>query len=86
MRLEYARRSAKVGLGSWSLRRTWDVAAWSGKAAEALSILNHRYERNGPSCTASAEACEKAVSWGWEKIYYFRDGYPGWKAAVYSLE
>ena len=35
---------------------TWDVAAWSGKAAEALSVLNHRYERDseyvaGFSCT-----------------------------------
>lgn len=36
----------RVGLGRWSLRRTWDVAAWSGKAAEALSVLNHRYERD----------------------------------------
>ena len=41
---------------------------------------------NGHSCIASSEACKKAVSWGWEKIYYFRDGYPGWKAAVYSSE
>ncbi len=41
---------------------------------------------NGAPCTAASESCEKAVSWGWEKIYYFRDGYPGWKAAGYSSE
>jgi rhodanese-related sulfurtransferase len=35
----------------------------------------------GPRCIASSEACEMAVSWGWKKVYYFREGYPGWKAA-----
>ncbi len=41
---------------------------------------------NGLSCMVSSEACENAVSWGWEKIYYFRDGFPAWKAAGYSTE
>ena len=36
---------------------------------------------DGPWCPASSEACEMAVSWGWKKVYYFREGYPGWKAA-----
>jgi len=40
----------------------------------------------GPRCTASSEACEMAISWGWKKVYYFRDGYPGWKAAGYASE
>ncbi len=40
----------------------------------------------GPRCTASSEACEMAISWGWKKVYYFRDGYPGWKAAGYPSE
>ncbi len=38
---------------------------------------------DGPWCSVSSEACEMAVSWGWKKVYYFRDGYPGWKAAGY---
>ena len=38
---------------------------------------------DGPWCPASSEACEMAVSWGWKKVYYFREGYPGWKAAGY---
>jgi len=29
---------------------------------------------------------EKAVLWGFEKIYYFRDGFPTWKAAEYPIE
>lgn len=41
---------------------------------------------NGLSCLRSAEACEKATGWGYTKLYYFRDGYPGWKAAGYAVE
>ena len=40
---------------------------------------------NGPSCGASSEACEMAISWNYKKVYYFRDGFPGWKAAGYSV-
>jgi len=28
----------------------------------------------------------RAVSWGFEKVYYLRDGLAGWKAAGYSVE
>ena len=41
---------------------------------------------DGPVCRRSSTACKMAVSWGWKKVYYFRDGYPGWKAAGYSSE
>ena len=40
----------------------------------------------GSNCHRSSGVCEKAVSWGWKKVYYFRDGYPGWEAAGYSSE
>ena len=33
---------------------------------------------NGPGCSLSAEAIIKAVSYGYKKIYYYRDGFPGW--------
>ena len=41
---------------------------------------------DGPTCNRSSRACKMAVSWGWKKAYYFRDGYPGWKAAGYPSE
>jgi len=37
----------------------------------------------GPSCGRSAGACVSAVSWGFTRVYYFRDGFPAWKAAGY---
>ena len=41
---------------------------------------------NGHSCMRSAKAAEKAVSWGYSKVYYFRDGFPAWKSAGYPVE
>jgi len=41
---------------------------------------------DGPTCNRSSNACRAAVSWGWEKVYYFRNGYPGWSAAGYPTE
>jgi rhodanese-related sulfurtransferase len=41
---------------------------------------------DGPFCRRSSAACKRAVSWGWKEVYYFRDGYPGWKAAGYPSE
>lgn len=41
---------------------------------------------NGHSCHRSAKACTKAVAWGYSNVYYFRDGFPAWKAAGYPVE
>jgi len=39
----------------------------------------------GPRCLRSSKACVKAVGWGFEKVYYLREGLPGWKAAGYPI-
>ena len=41
---------------------------------------------NGPSCMRSSKATAKAVGWGYTKVYYYRDGFPAWKAASYPVE
>ena len=41
---------------------------------------------NGEHCMRSSKACAKAVSWGFQNVYYFRDGFPAWKAAGYPVE
>jgi rhodanese-related sulfurtransferase len=33
----------------------------------------------------TARACARAASWGFEKIYYFREGFIAWKAAGYPV-
>ncbi len=40
----------------------------------------------GPGCKRSAKGCAKAVSWGFEKVYYFRNGYPAWRAAGFRTD
>ena len=39
----------------------------------------------GIKCVASWRAAEKAVELGYENVYAFREGIPGWKAAGYPL-
>jgi len=41
---------------------------------------------NGEKCMRSSKASVKAVGWGFSNVYYFRDGYPAWKAAGYPTE
>ncbi|WP_218044241.1 rhodanese-like domain-containing protein [Kiloniella majae] len=41
---------------------------------------------NGEKCLRSAKAVTKAVEWGFTNVYYFRDGFPAWKAAGYPVE
>lgn len=41
---------------------------------------------NGTSCLRSSKAAAMAVSWGYTKVYYFRNGFPAWKAAGYPVE
>jgi len=41
---------------------------------------------NGASCLRSSVASEKAVGWGFKNVYYFRLGFPEWKAAGYPAE
>ncbi len=40
----------------------------------------------GPKCLRSSQACAKAVEWGFTNVYYFRNGFPSWKAEGYSVE
>ncbi len=40
----------------------------------------------GPGCKRSSKACVKAVSWGFKEVYYFRTGFPAWKAAGYPSD
>lgn len=41
---------------------------------------------NGHKCTRSAKAAEKAVAWGYKKVYYYRDGFPSWKKSGFPVE
>jgi len=41
---------------------------------------------NGDMCQRSAVASEKAVAWGWTRVFYYRGGFPDWKKAGLPLK
>lgn len=41
---------------------------------------------NGPSCLRSATCTEKALSWGYTNVHFYRDGFPAWEAAGNPVE
>ncbi len=41
---------------------------------------------NGHSCHRSSHAAADLVKWGYKKVYYYRDGFPAWKAAGNPVE
>jgi rhodanese-related sulfurtransferase len=41
---------------------------------------------SGVKCRRSSRASEMAVSWGFEKVHYFRGGIVDWKNAGYPVE
>lgn len=57
-----------------------ELAEVAGKDQEVVIYCG------GSNCHRSSGVCKRAVSWGWKKVYYFRDGYPGWEAAEYTSE
>lgn len=65
------------------LKSVYNQQSLSAEAAKGDAIV---FYCNGPKCKRSAQAAEKAVSWGFTKLYYFRDGFPAWKSAGYPVE
>lgn len=41
---------------------------------------------SGVKCSRSYRASEKALSWGFTKVYYFRGGFAEWKKMGYDTE
>ena len=41
---------------------------------------------NGIKCKRSSVCTMKAVEWGFTNVYYYRNGFPAWKAAGYPVE
>ena len=38
------------------------------------------------TCMRAPESSKKAVSWGYKKVHYFREGFPSWQKAGYPVE
>jgi rhodanese-related sulfurtransferase len=41
---------------------------------------------SGERCPRSSQACVKAQEWGYQEVYYYREGFPTWKNAGNPVE
>ncbi len=65
------------------LKSNFTEASLSGEAKKDEAIVCYC---NGASCLRSSKCSEQAVGWGFSKVYYYRDGFPAWKAAGHPVE
>jgi len=65
------------------LKSNYTEASLSGEVSKGEPMVCYC---NGLKCKRAAACSKKAVSWGFSKVYYFRDGFPAWKAAGYPVE
>ena len=71
------------GAPQLDLHKNFSEASLGAKAKKGQEVV---FYCNGTSCMRSSEASEKAVGWGYTKVYYYRLGFPDWKAAGYPVE
>lgn len=62
-----------------------------GFTAENLSAIVKKdqpvvFYCTGVACLASSTAAQKAVEWGWSKVYYFRGGITQWQSSGLPVE
>ncbi len=65
------------------LKRDFNEAALQSEAEKNEPVVIYC---NGVKCGRSSKACGKAAGWGYSKVYYYREGYPGWVAQGYPTE
>lgn len=65
------------------LKKVFSEQALSQEAQKDEPIV---FYCNGVSCLRSSDASAKALSWGFTNVYYYRLGFPSWKAANYPTE
>jgi len=65
------------------IKTTFSEASLSAEASKNEPIVIYC---NGEKCMRSSEGSSLAVGWGFSSIYYFREGFPAWKAAANPIE
>jgi len=65
------------------LKEGFDEVALTAVATKGQEVVIYC---QGPRCLLSSKACAKAIAWGFVKVYYFREGFPSWKAAGYLVD
>jgi rhodanese-related sulfurtransferase len=84
LRKENMWNSGRVPGAIWlDFKKQFDEATLSAEVSKEESLV---FYCSGVRCPRSAKAAEKALAWGYSKVFYFRDGFPAWKNAGYPVE
>ncbi len=65
------------------LHKVFNEASLSAEVAKNEPVVIYC---NGPKCMRSSKASARAVSWGFTKVHYYRDGFPAWQQAGLPVE
>lgn len=65
------------------LKSSFSEAALAETVGKADQVV---FYCNGWSCLRSSKASQQAVAWGYQHVFYFRDGMPGWDVAGLPIE
>ena len=65
------------------LKSNFTAESLAGEASKEEALVCYC---NGHKCMRSSKCSAKAVEWGYSKVYYYRDGFPAWKAAGHPVE
>jgi TolB-like protein/DNA-binding winged helix-turn-helix (wHTH) protein/rhodanese-related sulfurtransferase/Flp pilus assembly protein TadD len=71
--------------------RAFNLDVWTELSRDTLSRIVGKDEEvvmscHGKYCPDSVVASAKAVMWGFKRVYYFSNGFPGWQEAGYQIE
>lgn len=64
-------------------KHNFDEPILDGVAKKDQSIVIYC---SGVKCSRSYRASEKAISWGFSQVHYFRGGFADWKKMGYDIE
>ena len=65
------------------LRRVFNETQLKAASPEGRALVMFS---DGLSCLRAAKGAERAVGWGYSKVYYYRGGFPAWKGMKLPVE
>jgi rhodanese-related sulfurtransferase len=84
LRKENMWNSGRIPGAVWlEMKSAFTQEALESEAAKDEALV---FYCSGVRCPRSAKACEKALSWGFTNVNYFRGGFPAWKNAGLPIE
>lgn len=84
LRKENVWNTGRIPGAIWlDFKNDYNEAALKAEVSEDEEVV---FYCSGVRCPRSSKAAASALKWGYQKVYYFRGGYPEWKNAGLPIE